>query len=180
MIQGSQFWHVDCYVLGQETQNNMRRPTLTAAFFAAAILLVPAAYAAEPQTRDVTPLFADGGVAFNGFRAIDVGGILVLRGRTADREQAEAAGRYATTLGYARVANLVQIAEPVDDAAIERRAERQLALHRSLDGCDIRVISQQGVVKISGRVQQELQKDMAIEVIRNVDGVKSVSSDLQR
>jgi osmotically-inducible protein OsmY len=158
----------------------MRRPMITAAVFAAALLLVPAAYAADPQTRDVTPLFANGGVAFNGFRAIDVGGILILRGRTADRAQAEAAGLYAQTLGYTRVANLVQIAEPVNDAVIERQAERQLALHRSLDGCDIRVSSQDGVVKISGRVQQELQKDMAIQVIRNVDGVKSVSSELQR
>lgn len=157
-----------------------RQTAILVAAFSAALLFVPSLYAADPQTRDVTPLFADGGVAFNGFRAIDVGGILVLRGRTAVRDQAEAAGRYAQTLGYTRVANLVQIAEPVDDAMIERNAERQLALHRSLDGCDIRVSSQQGVVRISGKVQQELQKDMAIQLIRNVDGVREVRSELER
>jgi len=33
---------------------------------------------------------------------------------------------------------------------------------------------------MTGTVQQELQKDFALEVVRNVDGVRSVQSDLQR
>ena len=108
----------------------------------------------------------------------EVGGIVVIRGRTLDRAKAESAGRIAQSLGYARVANLVQITEPADDAAIQRRAERELAIHRSLDGCSFRVESQQGVVRIAGRVHSELQKDVAVQLLRNVDGVREVHSSL--
>ena len=155
------------------------RTQLIAAVFAV-VLIAPAAWAVQPQTKDVTSLFANSGVAVAGLRAIDVGGILVLRGSTADRAQAEAAGVYAKSLGYARVANLVRVDQAVDDAKLERSIERQLALSRGLDGCNIKIDSQDGAVRISGTVQHELQKDYALELVRNVDGVKSVRSDLQR
>ena len=78
--------------------------------------------------------------------------------------------------------------EPVDHGALRtaveestgRSIERQLSLSRGLDGCNIKINSQDGAVHISGTVQRELQKDFAMEVVRNVDGVKSVQSDLQR
>src|SRR5213075_812459 len=116
--------------------NNMKQRTIRAQLIAAvvaAILIAPAAWAVQPDSRDVTQLFVNGGIAVDGLRAVDVGGILVLRGRTNDPAQSEAASAYARSLGYARVANLVQITAPVDDAAIERTVERQLALQRSLD-----------------------------------------------
>ena len=161
----------------------MKQRTVRAQLIAAvvaAILIAPAAWAVQPDSKDVTQLFVNGGIAVDGPRAVDVGGILVLRGRTNDPAQSEAASAYARSLGYARVANLVQIAEPVNDAAIARRIEREIGLQRSLDGCNIKINSQGGIVRISGTVQRELQKDFAVEVVRNVDGVKSVQSDLQR
>ena len=150
-----------------------------AAIFAA-VLMAPAAWAVQPDTKDVTALFANSGVTVDGLRAVDVGGILVLRGRTLDLAQAEAIGVYAKSLGYARVANLVRVDQAVDDAALERSIERHLALSRGFDGCNIKVTSQDGAVHMTGTVQHELQKDFALEVVRNVDGVKSVQSDLQR
>lgn len=155
-------------------------PKLLAAVIAVAILTVPAAFAQQAPAKDITPIFLSQGVVIDGLRAVDIGGILVLRGRTADRAQAEAAGKAAQTMGYTRVANLVQITEPVDDALIERRAERELGMHRTFDGCNIRINSQGGVVRISGTVQHELQKDFALQIVRSVDGVKAVRSDLQR
>jgi osmotically-inducible protein OsmY len=152
---------------------------LIAATFAV-VLIAPAAWAVQPDTKDVTSMFANSGVVVNGFRAVDVGGILVLRGTAPDQAQAEAATAYAKSLGYTRVANLVRIDQAVDDAAIERSVERQLALQRGLDGCSIKVNSKGGAVRISGTVQHELQKDFALELVRNVDGVKSVQADLQR
>ena len=116
----------------------------------------------------------------DGLRAVDVGGILVLRGTAVNQVQAEAVGTYAKSLGYTRVANLVRVDAAVDDAAIERNVERQLSLARGLDGCSIKVNSKGGAVRISGTVQHELQKDFALQLIRNIDGVKSVQSDLQR
>jgi osmotically-inducible protein OsmY len=160
-------------------RDSIIRTQLIAAVFAV-VLIAPAAWAVQPETQDVTSSFANSGIVVNGFRAVDVGGILVLRGTAADQAQAEAVTAYAKSLGYTRVANLVRIDQAVDDAAIERSVERQLALQRGLDGCSIKVNSKGGAVRISGTVQHELQKDFALELVRNVDGVKSVQSDLQR
>jgi len=33
---------------------------------------------------------------------------------------------------------------------------------------------------VQGQVSQELQKDMAVELLRNIDGVKAVHADLQK
>jgi hyperosmotically inducible protein len=155
------------------------RTQLIAAIFAVG-LIAPAAWAVQPDTKDVTALFANSGVIVQGLRAIDVGGILVLRGNTVDPAQAAAAAAYATSLGYTRVANLVRVDKAVDDAKIERNIERRIALSGGLDGCNIKVNSRDGAVHMTGTVQHELQKDYALEVVRNVDGVKSVQSDLQR
>ncbi len=151
-----------------------------AATLAATLVIgVLPARAADPTVKDVTSIFA-GGVSVAELKAVDVGGILVLRGRVVDRLQAEAAGLYAQSLGYSRVANLIQITSPVDDAAIERNAERALARRRSFEGCRITIASVGGVVQIRGEVRNEMQKDMAVQLVRNVEGVKEVRSDLQR
>ena len=158
--------------------------TVSSLFAIAALsvtLAVPAAQAAQPDTRDVTKLFVDGGVAVDRLQAVEVGGILILRGRTEDPERAAAASRFAQSLGYARVANLVQVTQPADDANIARKVERELTIHRGLDGCNFRVASTGGVVRIAGRINNELQRDMAIQLVRNVDGVRAVQADeLQR
>ena len=137
-----------------------------------------AASAPKPGTTDLTAQFRAAGADTEELQVSEVGGIVVIRGRTLDKAKAENAGRIAQSLGYARVANLVQTIEPADDAAIQRRAERELAIHRSLDGCSFRVQSRQGVVRIAGRVHSELQKDVAVQLLRNVDGVREVHSSL--
>ena len=53
-------------------------------------------------------------------------------------------------------------------------------VHRSLDGCHFRVTSDKGVVKVSGRVTHELQKDVALQVVRSIDGVQSVEVTLDK
>lgn len=152
-----------------------------AAVLAFALGTFDAAWAASssaPKTVDLTQQFRAAGADAEALQVSEVGGIVVIRGRTLDAAKAEAAGRIAQSLGYTRVANLVQIVEPADDAAIERRAERELAIHRSLDGCSFSVDSQQGIVRLAGRVHSELQKDVAVQLLRNVDGVREVHSSL--
>lgn len=160
----------------------MTRTIRQLALAALVIVALPLASAnAEPvPQKDLTKSFLDAGVAVDQLRAIDVGGILIIRGRTADSTAALAATDFAHSLGYSRVANLVQIADVIDDAKIERAAERQLAINRSLDGCHITVDSHQGVVTIAGRVQHELQKDVAVALVRNINGVRSVTESLGR
>ena len=53
-------------------------------------------------------------------------------------------------------------------------------MHRSLDGCQFRVTSDQGIVRVAGLVKHELQKDVAAQVLRNIDGIRSVELDLTR
>ena len=117
-------------------------------------------------------------VKIDGLSAVEVGGIVVLRGTTTDASLASRAGVLAQNLGYGRVANLIRVVAPPDDAAIQRKAERQLAIHRALDGCKFHVDSNAGVVTVAGKVDHELQKDVAIGVLRQIDGVRSVRSDL--
>jgi osmotically-inducible protein OsmY len=155
-----------------------RRITLLGAATLAALSLIPIpTHADSNAVVDLTSQLQSA-VNIDGLSAIEVGGIVVLRGRTTDAALAERAGVAAQNLGYGRVANLIRVVAPPDDAAIERTAERQLAMHRSLDGCKFHVGSSAGVVTVGGKVNQQLQKDVAINVLQRIDGVKSVRSDL--
>ena len=139
-----------------------------------------AAKSEQPQATDLTPVFHSALPGIENLRAFEIGGIVVLRGRAHDYATAEQAGVFAQTLGYTRIANLVQIVAAPDDQAIERIAERELALHRSLDGCTFHVDSDHGVVTVAGNVHEDTQKDLAVAVLRNIDGVKQVRADLVR
>lgn len=165
------------------TRTTRSRASNLAAALLFAVAVPTAAFAAraqQPQGNDLTPAFRAANLAIDDLRVVEVGGIVVIRGRATNKAAAETAGTMARGLGYGRVANLVQVIEPPDDDAIERRAERALASQRSLDGCNFSLDSDKGVVRIAGTVQYELQKDMALQVLRNVDGVRSVQSDLRR
>lgn len=143
------------------------------------IALTPAALAAAPQANDITNQFRAAGAIVDRLQVAEISGIVIIRGRVADKAQAELLGNYATTLGYQRVANLVQIV-PNNDAELTRRAERELTIHRSLDGCRFTVSSDNGVVHLAGSVRHELQKDVASQVLRGITGVKSVEMSLDR
>ena len=160
----------------------MRTTTIRSAVFTAALLVSTFAAAASstPATVDVTSRFVSAGAAVPDLSAVEVGDILVLRGTATSQVEAENAGKIAHDLGFARVANLVRVVEPADDASIQRMAERELSRHRGLDGSQIRVSSVHGIVNLAGRVSHELQKDMAITLVRNIDGVRGVTSSLQR
>ena len=155
--------------------------TITKAVAIAAILMVvtPATLAAAPQTTDLTNTFRGAGAAIDRLQVVEIAGIVIIRGRAADKAQAEAVGLHAQNLGYTRVANLIQITTH-DDASIARAAERELSVHRALDGCQFSVTSDRGVVYVAGRVRHELQKDVAAAVLRSVNGVRSVEMSLDR
>jgi len=55
-----------------------------------------------------------------------------------------------------------------------------LTNHRALDGCRFNVSSSQGVVHVGGHVRHELQKDVALQVVRSVRGVLSVEMELDK
>lgn len=157
----------------------MKRTSSGVAILAALVLTMtlPAAAQQQPQANDITSQFAS--LPIHGLRAIEVGGIVILRGQTENARTAAAAAEYARSLGHTRVANLIRVIEPPDDAKIERTAERQLAT-RALDGCDLTVNSRRGVLHVAGKVKYELQKDVAVSLLRNIDGVREVRATLER
>ncbi|HVE70698.1 MAG TPA: BON domain-containing protein [Thermoanaerobaculia bacterium] len=158
----------------------MKRTVKRAVAIAAMIMaLTPAALAATPQTTDLTNTFRGAGAAIDRLQVVEISGIVIIRGRAADKAQAEAVGLYAQTLGYTRVANLIQISTH-DDAHIARQAERELSFHRALDGCQFSVTSDRGVVRVAGHVKHELQKDVAAQVLRTINGVRSVEMSLEK
>lgn len=108
----------------------------------------------------------------------NVDGIVLLSGN-ADHATAQRAVTAINNLGFTRVANLVR-AETFDDDGLRRAAERQLAQTRSLDGCTLKVSCSRGVIRVSGTVQNELQQDVARNVLRSVQGAHDVEVDLKK
>jgi osmotically-inducible protein OsmY len=84
------------------------------------------------------------------------------------------AGRFAKSLGHQRVANLIEIVPGLADGAIERYAGRELDMARGLEGCIFQVSSRKGLVSLRGQVRREFQKDLAVALLRKIDGVKAV------
>jgi osmotically-inducible protein OsmY len=157
----------------------MSTTSRTVAIAVILIALTPAVLAATPQTNDITEQFLTAGATVDRLQVYEVSGIVIIRGRVADKSQAELLGQHASSLGYTRIANLTQIVEN-DDAKLTRAAERELSFNRSLDGCRFTVSAEKGIVRVAGQVRYELQKDVASQIVRGIDGVKSVQLALDR
>jgi osmotically-inducible protein OsmY len=153
------------------------RRTLLAAVAVASLALAPmAAQAAKPDP--LTDAFRALPIAKLHVTAVDQ--VLVVRGEAWSPETVQQVSDIATRLGYRRVANLVRVVDAPDDEAIERRAERQLTGTRALDGCDFTVDSTHGVLRVAGTVRYEVQKELAMNVLRRNVGALDVQMDLRR
>jgi osmotically-inducible protein OsmY len=133
-----------------------------------------------PQLNDaqITAALRRANVPLEGLTVHNVDGIIVLGGK-ADAAAADRAVAALNTLGFARVANLVK-ADTFDDEGLRRAAERQLAQTRSLDGCTLKVSCSRGVIRVSGTIQNELQQDVARNVLRGVEGAHEVQVELKK
>jgi hypothetical protein len=69
--------------------------------------------------------------------------------------------------------------ESRDNAAITSKVKNALFKEPALKGAEINVETQQGVVQLSGIVDSRAEMLRAVEVAGNVDGVTSVSNDIQ-
>ena len=66
--------------------------------------------------------------------------------------------------------------EAISDGWITTKVKSSLMLTRDVDGLDISVTTDNGVVKLGGNVDSKAQKQRAIDVAQNVRGVKKVDS----
>jgi osmotically-inducible protein OsmY len=158
------------------TPTSTLRAALLAVFVAS---LLPVAASAQSEPIDLTAVFRSSGVDIPNLQVSEINGIVLIRGTSADRAKVENAGTVAKNLGYQRVANLIGLVGTTKDVDIVRFAESNLVRQRSLEGCRFYLDSLNGVVRIGGSVYQELQKDVAIDVLRKIDGVKEVHSTLK-
>ncbi|HSP14798.1 MAG TPA: BON domain-containing protein [Thermoanaerobaculia bacterium] len=140
-------------------------------------LLIPSAVYSQAEAVDLTDVFVAGGIEIDRLMVYKVSDIVLIRGRTSDVAAAAEAGRFAESLGYRRVANLIVIVPALDDRAIERLAARELDMARGLEGCHFQITSLKGVLRLRGEVRRQVQKDVAIGLLRKIDGVKAVHLD---
>jgi osmotically-inducible protein OsmY len=117
-------------------------------------------------------------VGLEGLTVHNVDGIVLLSGN-ADAAAADKAVAGINNLGFMRVANLVR-ADSFDDEGIRRAAERQLAQTRSLDGCMLKVSCLRGVIRVSGTIHNELQQDIARNVLHGIEGAHEVQFELKK
>src|SRR3954471_12695020 len=134
--------------------------------------------AGQIPDAEIVKAIQNANIKIGGLSATNVGGIVVLKG-TADTASASQAAAVVKQLGFARVANLIVTKVAVDDETIRRQAERQLTATRALDGCTLHVSCVNGILRVDGTAYNELQVDVARNVLRNV-GAQEVQVALKK
>lgn len=122
-------------------------------------------------------------------------GVVTLKGRAQSPEAKELAGSLATnTDGVTTVNNLISISaadsiaakaqpqnlspsEQLSDAWVTSKVKSSLIYSRTLDGLNIKVSTDNGVVSLDGIVANFAEKELAVEIARNIRGVKGVNAD---
>lgn len=122
-------------------------------------------------------------------------GVVTLKGRAQSPEAKELAGNLATnTDGVASVNNLISISaadsiaaktqpqslsttEQLSDAWVTSKVKSSLIYSRNIDGLGIKVDTKEGVVTLNGMVANFAEKELAVEIARNIRGVKGVNAD---
>lgn len=125
-----------------------------------------------------------------------VRGVVTLKGHAQTAEAKASAGQLATdTAGVYEVNNLIGLSAPdsnttklevdgrktepaVSDGWITSKVKASLVLNRSLDGININVTTKGGIVSLTGEVITSVDKSKAIELARNIRGVRGVDADL--
>jgi osmotically-inducible protein OsmY len=128
----------------------------------------------------VVVLAAVAGAYFLGYRVGDgrpgTHGAVATSGRGVDTAAARERG---AELGEkaARAANSVQ--DAVSDGAITAKIKSKMALDDTIKSRDIHVSTSDGVVTLTGRVGSASERDRAVQLSRETEGVKSVTDQLE-
>jgi len=122
-------------------------------------------------------------------------GVVTLKGRATSPEGKDLAGSLASnTDGVTSVNNLISVsaadsiasrtepqtsnpAERLSDAWITSKVKSSLIYSRNLDGLNIKVETKDGLVTLNGVVANFAEKELAVEITRNIRGVKGVNAD---
>ncbi|NHN79673.1 BON domain-containing protein [Azotobacter chroococcum] len=94
-------------------------------------------------------------------------GVLADQGRTSQ----------AQPLTVAAGETMEKAEDAVSDTWITSKVKSTFLADSDLDGMDIKVETNQGVVSLSGTVGSQAEKDLAIQKTMSIKGVKDVSAD---
>jgi len=85
----------------------------------------------------------------------------------------------AALLGCAATAKHEGTGEYIDDTVLTTKVKAAVFNEASLKSSEINVESFKGVVQLSGFVNSQADIDTAVQIARNVKGVKSVKNDMR-
>lgn len=98
---------------------------------------------------------------------------------TAGRETAETARERGAEIGEKVGGAADRVQDAVSDGAITAKIKSKMALDDSIKARDINVSTSDGVVTLSGKVGSAAERDRAVQLARETEGVKSVTDQLQ-
>jgi osmotically-inducible protein OsmY len=120
--------------------------------------------------------------------------VVTLRGQVPRKEMKDTAERVAAAVPDVRqVVNHIRVTggaeespradrtltETFDDQALAVQVRLALSLNRDLKGADLKVEAFKRNVTLSGRVQKDSQRALALQVARDTPGVSNVTDDVQ-
>jgi osmotically-inducible protein OsmY len=113
-------------------------------------------------------------------------GVITLRGAATSEAQKELATEYAEDVkGVLRVTNVMTVGktaanaaeatvEVIDDASITAQVKVALLSHRSTSSVNTKVVTNEGVVTVSGIAKNVAEKTLVTKLATDINGVKSV------
>jgi len=117
-------------------------------------------------------------------------GVVTLSGTATSKAQKDLTGEYAKEVeGVTAVRNNLVVGRPghtahdtvkgkIDDASITAQVKTALLFHRGTHILATKVDTRNGVVTLRGETRNAAERDLAIRLAEDVDGVKLVTSHL--
>lgn len=156
----------------------------------ALLLLLTAQLAANAAMNTDADLDSRVEKALEGYKDISVktdNGIITLKGNVADsKEKAEAVRRAREVRGVMGVqdeltykdASSESLGEYLDDASVTAAVKGKFLGEKGLDSLDISVKTTEGVVTLTGKVENSAQIGLAEQVAKEVKGVRKINNML--
>ncbi len=69
--------------------------------------------------------------------------------------------------------------DPISDRDLNQKVTQSLSCHGVRPPCKVSVTSMKGTVTLTGKIQYEHQRQLAMQTARNVDGVARIVDNLQ-
>ena len=101
------------------------------------------------------------------------------RGAIATSGRAETARERGAEIGAAVGSAAARLGDAVSDGAITAKIKSKMALDDTIKARDIKVSTKDAVVTLSGQVGSAAERDRAVQLARETEGVKSVTDHLQ-